>query len=574
MFFDIEVNDKKYQAKKGETILEALTRNGISVPTLCKMKDFSSTGACRMCVVEVEGIENLVPSCSFPINGQIKIKTHSPRVIKARKTIVELLLANHPDDCLYCIKNGNCELQHLAYDLNIRERIYFGEKNMHKRDKSSPGIERDAEKCILCGRCVRVCEEQMKVSAIDFIHRGKDVVVETTFRRGLNLSSCINCGQCIIVCPTGALYERSHIAVVTDALNNQQKYVVAHFAPSVTVSLAEEFGLKPGKDVSGIISAILKRLGFNAVFETAAGSDFTIMEEVAEFMERKEKENSLPMFSSCCPAWVQFVEEFYPEFIPNLSTTKSPQQILGKLAKTYYAEINNIDSKDIFSVAIMPCTAKKFEIQREEMTQEGISDNDAVLTVREFIRLIKLYGIDVKNIEPEFADAPFSAKSSAGKLLGVSGGTTESFIRTLHFKLSGKEMDDYKILDSRNVKGMHIFHIEINKTKFSFAVVNGMETLRQLIAEIKSGTLQLDYVEVMACEGGCVNGGGQLINVDEKSIKARSKGLYDIDDTDMIKVAHKNQIVLELYADYLDNPLSEKAQKLLHTSYSKKEVFL
>lgn len=574
MVFDIEVNGKKYQAKKGETILESLKRNGISVPTLCKMEEFSPTGACRMCAVEVEGKENLVTACSYPVKEWMKIKTHSPRVIKARKTIVELLLANHPDDCLYCIRNGECELQDLAIELDIRERVYFGSKNNYKKDKSSPSVERDPSKCILCGRCVRVCEEKEKVAAVDFVHRGKDVLVEPTFKKGLNLSSCINCGQCIMVCPTGALYERSHIPAVKDALNNSEKHVVAHFAPSVSVTLAEEFGLKAGKDISGILTAILKRLGFDAVFETAVGSDFTIMEEVNEFISRKENNEKLPLFSSCCPSWVQFIEEFYPQFIPNLSTTKSPQQILGTLTKTYYAEQKSLNPKDIFTVSIMPCTAKKFEIQREEMTTEGISDNDAVLTTREFLRFIKLFGIDFENIEPEFTDDPFSNRSSAGKLLGASGGAVESFIRTMHFKLTGKEMKEYKVLNSRNVKGSKIFESVINKKKYSFAILSGLEQVHEILSDIEKGEIELDYLEVMACPGGCVNGGGQLINTDDKIIKNRIKGLYDIDDTEMIKVAHKNQSVIDIYEKYLDEPYSEKAKEKFHTTFSKRDVFL
>lgn len=573
MFFEIEVNNKLYQVKKGETILEGLKRNGMTVPTLCKMEAFSPTGACRLCVVEVEGKENLITACSHPVKENMVIKTHSPRVIKARKTIVELLLANHPDDCLYCVRNGNCELQNLAVDLDIQERIFFGNKNLIKKDKSSPGIERDPEKCILCGRCVRICEELENVAALDFVERGKDVQIETTFREGLNLSSCINCGQCIMVCPTGALNERSHLAIVREALNDK-KLLVAQFAPSVSVSIAEEFGLKPGKDISGILTAVLRKIGFNLVFETAAGSDFTIMEEVHEFLNRKEKEENLPVFSSCCPAWVQFVEEFYPEMIPNLSTTKSPQQILGKLIKTYYAEQNNVSVENIFTVSIMPCTAKKFEIQRAEMSTNGIADNDAVLTIRELMRLIKLYGIEMENIEPDYPDQPFSTRSSAGKLLGVSGGAAESIIRTLYFKLSGKEMSDYKVLNARYIKAYKIVEIVIEKKEYRFAVLNGMESIHHFIQEIKSGNLNLDYVEVMACKGGCINGGGQLINVDEKSIKARIKGLYDIDDTDMIRAAHKNLSVLEIYKNYLNEPYSDKAKALLHTTYSKRDVYL
>ena len=574
MVFDIEVNGKQYKASRGETILEALNRNGIKVPTLCKMESFSPTGACRLCVVEVEGKKGLIPSCSYPVEEWMKIRTHSNRVINARKTIVELLLANHPDDCLYCVRNGNCELQNLAIELNIKERIFFSEKHSFKKDKSSLSIERDPSKCILCGRCVRVCEEQQNVSAIDFINRGNEIFIGTSFNKGLNLSSCINCGQCILVCPTGAITEKSHIPGVIDALNNPKKVVIGHYAPTVTVSIAEELGLKPGKDISGIINSALKRLGFDIVFDTAFGADITTIEVANELETRLNENNNLPLLSSCCPSWVQYIEEFYPELIPNLSIVKSPQQILGSLIKNYYAKINNINPEDIYNVAIMPCTAKKFEAQREEMTTSGISDNDAVFTTREFLKILHQYGIDLQNIDPHNADQPFATRSSAGKLFGTIGGLTESVIRTLHYNLTGKELKEYRINSARNTKDKKIFSVTIGKTEFNFAIISGLKHVPEIIKEIKNGQSKLHFIEVMACPGGCVNGGGQILNVTQKSLKARIKGLYDIDDSEMIRVSHKNPIAKDLYKDFLKTSDSDICKKLLHTSFSKRDVLL
>lgn len=387
MIFDIEVNNKIIKARKGETILSALNRNGIKVPTLCFMEDLLPTGACRICVVEVEGQDNLVPSCAQPVEEWMKIKTHSPKVIKARKTIVELLLSNHPDDCLYCERNGNCELQKLSIELNVLERRISGRKGNQKADRSGSSMVRDPKKCILCGRCVRVCEEIVGVTAIDFIKRGNHCEITTSFEKGINLSSCINCGQCIMVCPTGALYERDHLPEIVDSLNNPSKHVVIQYSPTISVSLAEEFGVKAGKDINGMLNAALRKIGFNKVFDCSFGADINTIEAANQLVDRIKTNQKLPMFSSCCPAWVKYAEQTHPELIPNLSTTKSPQQMMGALIKSYYAENHDIAPENIYTVAVMPCIAKKFEAQREEMTHKGITDVDAVLTTRELARL-------------------------------------------------------------------------------------------------------------------------------------------------------------------------------------------
>ena len=574
MQFNIEVNNRIIEVRKGETILSALYRNGIKVPTLCNMKDLSPTGACRVCVVEVEGSENLVTSCSHPVEESMKIKTHSPRVVKARKTLVELLLSNHPDDCLYCERNGCCELQDLAIDLNIRERRISGKKSRHKLDLSSPSIVRDPAKCILCGRCVRVCDEVQSVSTLDFLNRGNKTIVGTAMARDLNFSSCINCGRCVMVCPTGALHEHSYMDEVLDSLNNPSLQVVVQYGPAVTVSLAEEFGIKAGKDINGVINAALRKIGFHHIFDTSFAADLAVMETVEEIMQKLETGEGFPIISSCCPAWVKYVEQFYPEAIPYLSTCKSPQQMLGSIIKSYFAPQQNINPNTIYSVAIMPCLAKKFEAQREEMTHKAISDVDVVLTTRELSRLIKLYGIDIQNIEPQAPDSPFGMRSSAGKLFGTSGGITEAILRTLNYRITGKELNSLKLQDLRSVSGIKEVSIKIGGKEFKVILANGLTGIEKLMEGIINKTIDAHFVEVMACPGGCVNGGGQPFKSGEKDIKTRIRSLYEIDEVDTLKASHKNPLITELYEKFLEKPGSDKAKQQLHTCYTKRDVLL
>lgn len=574
MKFNIQVNNKTIKAKKGETILSALKRNGMSVPTLCYMKDLFPTGACRMCVVEVEGARNLVTACSFPVYEGMKIKTHSPRVIKSRKTIVELLLSNHPDDCLYCERNGNCELQTLAENLNVRERRIAGKKNKYKLDLSSSSIVRDPAKCILCGRCVRVCEEIEGVSAIDFVGRGNETVIETAYGKGLNVSSCINCGQCIMVCPTGALHEKPHFSEIQAAINDPEKLVVVQHAPSISITLAEEFGMKAGTNVVGVMTAALRKMGFDRVFDTSFTADLTIMEESAELVHRIQNGGKLPMITSCCPGWVKYAEEFKPQFLDNVSSCKSPQQMMGAVIKSFWAEKENIKPENIYSVSVMPCTAKKFEGQRDEMINHGISDVDAVLTTRELARLVRLYGIDIKNLEPEIADSPLGTRSSAGKIFGTSGGVMEAAIRTAHYKLTGEEMIHFKVKDVRGHQGRKEAQLKIGDLTLGVAVVSGLLEADKLLREIEAGRQDIHFIEVMACPGGCIAGGGQPIVPDEKAIKRRMKALYDIDEKESIKVSHKNPYIRELYEKYLGEPLGEKSHHLLHTHYQQRDVLL
>lgn len=573
MNFTINVNNNTLQANKGETILDVLNRNGMSVPTLCHMKDLIPTGSCRMCVVEVEGRKNLVTACSEPIFDKMVVKTHSARVIESRKTIVELLLSNHPDDCLYCERNGNCELQQLSEDLSIRERRISGNKNNYKLDVSSASIVRDPAKCILCGRCVRVCDEIEGVSAIEFVGRGSKTFIDTSFNHGLNLSSCVNCGQCIMVCPTGALKEKPHLAEIKDNLANPNKIVVVQHAPSISVTLAEEFGLPPGSNIIGLMNAALRRIGFNFVFDTSFSADLTIMEEASELVHRVTNGGVLPMITSCCPGWVKYAEEFGHDLLPNLSSCKSPQQMMGAIIKSYFAETEGIAPENIYSVAVMPCTAKKFEQQREEMTQNGISDVDAVLTTRELARLIRLYGIDIHKLEPEIADSPLGVRSSAGKIFGSSGGVMEAAIRTAHYLITGKEMVKFQVKAVRGLQGRKEASIKIGDLDVGVAVVSGLKNAALLMEEIRNGRSDIHFIEVMACPGGCINGGGQPIGADDEAIKARMTTLYDIDEKDSIKVSHKNPYIIELYDKFLGKPLGHKSHKLLHTHYQIRDVY-
>lgn len=569
---NIEVNGRAIEAKPGEMLLAALRRAGIRVPTLCSMEGLTPTGACRLCVVDVEGQANLVPSCAYPVTEGMKVRTHSPRAVNARRTIVELLLSNHPDDCLYCVRNADCDLRRLASELGVRQRRFVGHKSPEKLDISSPSIVRDPAKCILCGRCVRMCEEIQGVSAIDFIGRGSATRVGTAFGQGLNVSSCVNCGQCIIVCPTGALTERSQLPQVVDALNDPNLVVLVQHAPAVSVTLGEEFGLKPGADVQGTMTAALRRIGFDRVFDTAFSADLTIMEEASELVQRISTGGRLPMLTSCSPGWIKFVEEFYPDLIGNLSSCKSPQQMLGAVLKSYYAQREEIDPARIFSVAIMPCTAKKFEAQRPEMTRHGRPDVDAVLTTRELAQLIRMHGLDPSTIEPEAADLPFGQRSTAGKLFGATGGVMEAALRTAHFLLTGTEMENLRVQAARGIAGVKEVHLRIGELELSAAVVHGLANARRVLDEVRAGKRQLHFIEVMTCPGGCIGGGGQPLRVTIDALRQRMQALHNIDRDGQIRTSHANPAIRELYDTFLGKPLGEKSHALLHTHYVEREV--
>lgn len=568
----IEVNNQTVEFTPGETILQTCRRLGINIPTLCYIEGMPPSGACRLCVVEVEGRPGLVPSCSFPAAEGMKIQTHSPRAVQARKTIIELLLADHPDDCLYCVRNNNCELQDLAIEHEVRGRRYTGTKSEYRLDSSSPAIVRDPAKCILCGKCVRVCEEVQGVSAIDFTGRGSQSEIGTAFGEGLNVSSCVYCGQCVRVCPTGALTENSSIKEVVAALNDPELTVVAQHAPSVSVTLGEEFGVAPGTDVDGIMVAALRKMGFDCVFDTGFTADLTIMEEGSELVHRVSEGLPLPMLTSCSPGWIKYLEEFHPDFIPNVSSCKSPQQMMGAVIKSFFAEQQNLDPKKIYSVSIMPCTAKKFEAGRPEMGRNEVPDVDAVLTTRELARLIRLRGIEMDKLEPAMADTPFGERTTAGKIFGASGGVMEAALRTAYKLITGEELGDLDVKAVRGLEGAKEARVQVGDLDVGVAVVSGLANAGKLLDEVRAGRKNLHFIEVMTCPGGCINGGGQPLGMDQEAVKARMAALYRIDSEEAKRTSHSNEWVQRLYTEYLDHPLSEKSHHLLHTHYAERPV--
>lgn len=572
--YTITVNDLKINAKPGDTILEVLKKEGIRIPTLCHIEGLTPTGACRVCVVELVDQNRLVPSCSLQVYDNMIIDTHSQRAINARKTIIELLLSNHPDDCLYCVRQGNCDLSNLAIEYGIRQKRKNAISIDNKLDISSPSIVREENKCILCGKCVRICEEIQGVSAIDFINRGYKSKITCAFNENINISSCINCGQCVLVCPTGALSEKDNTENVVDALNDKDRIVVVQYAPSVPLTIAEEFGIKPGIDATGLLNTSLKKLGFNYVFDTSFTADLTIMEEASELVDRITNNKPLPMLTSCSPGWIKFVEQFYPDMIDNLSTCKSPQQMLGSIIKTYFAEKMNIDPAKIYSVSIMPCTAKKFEAQRPEHLLNGLPAVDTVLTTREASKLLKLHSIDLKNLTPSDTDLPFGSRSTAGKLFGVTGGVMEAALRTAHYLITGKEITNLEIKELRGLDGVKEAELKIKNLNVKVAVVNGLLNARNILEQVQNGEKNYHFIEIMTCPGGCINGGGQPINIDKNNLKERMRGLYKIDKEETIKFSHRNPLILDLYKEFLGKPLSEKSHKLLHTHYSERKVVI
>ena len=573
MLFTIEVNNKKIKAEKGETILSALNRNGIIIPTLCRMKDFTPTGACRMCVVEVEGRPRLVTACSQPVEEWMKIKTHSPRVIKARKTIVELLLSNHPDDCLYCDRNLDCELQRLSEELNIRERRIRGKKIKLRLDQSSPAIVRELSKCILCGRCVRVCEELITATTLDFINRGGYTHIGTAMDRDFNFSSCVHCGQCVQVCPTGALHEKHNITEVQDYLNNTEVTKIIQYSPLVPSAVAENLGIRYTKEFDKILNAVLRKIGFDKIFSTGFGTDICINEISNELATALSANSPDPIYISACPAWVKYAEQFTPGILPLLSKVKSPQQIVGILVKTLVASQMNLTPGQIFSVSVTPCTAMKFEAKRDGMMRKGISDVDAVLTVRELSRLIRLYGIDILTVEGELADEPMAIRSSSAALAEASGGLTEAVIRSLFYNSTKTEPDKQSFKKLRSSSGFRDLSVIFNNKELKVAVVDGLNSLEKLNHSIESG-IKYNLVEVMACQGGCVHGGGLPFCSSKEAIKNRARVLYQADETEAISVTGASPAVLNLYEKYLKENEEISDKKVFYTHFMKRDVLL
>lgn len=571
---ELTINDIKVKAEEGMTILDAAKSVGIHIPTLCHMKDLFPTGACRICVVEVDGMRGLTPSCAYPVMQGMKVQTNSARVRVARKTIIELLIENHPQDCLICVRNKNCELQNLSETYSIREHRYVGEKKDHAIDISSASMERDPAKCILCGRCVRTCGEIQKIGAIDFTNRGFVSNVTTPFNKGLNVSDCILCGQCILVCPTAALREKSHSKEVMNAINDKTKFVIAQIAPAVRASLGEEYNLPPGSNVTGQIITGLKRLGFKKVFDTNFAADLTIIEEATELISRVQGGKTLPMFTSCCPGWVKYIEQNRPQLLEHVSSCKSPHEMEGAVLKTYYAKKMGIDPRNIFVVSIMPCTVKKFESGRPELAEEHMADVDAVLTTRELVRLFKVAGIDFNDLPEDEFDNPLGESTGAAAIFGTSGGVMEAALRTAYYKLSGVELEDLDMKDVRGNSGVKESSVTINGLQVNVAVVNGIGNIGKVLDEIENGESKYHFIEVMACPGGCINGGGQPIHQKPEKLKKRVQALYDIDAKMKNRRSHENESLQKLYKEFLGEPNGHLAHEILHTSYVDRKKIL
>lgn len=577
---NIKIEGVPYRVEEGLTILEAAKKCGYEIPSLCSFNHGEcSKGSCRVCLVEATGARGLVASCVYPVAEGMEIRISTPKATEARRTSVELLLSNHNKDCQQCDKNGKCELLHVAQLVGAREGMYEGAKTPVTVDRLSPSIYRDTSKCILCGRCVERCKNAHGLGILGFEKRGFNTIVAPAENRSFAKSPCILCGQCVTVCPTGALMEVSEIAKVDEAFA-KGKYVVVQTAPAVRAAIGEEFGDKIGTLSTGKMVAALRRLGFKKVFDTNFGADLTIMEEATELLGRIKENGVLPMITSCSPGWINYCEYNYADLIPHLSSCKSPHEMFGAILKTYYAEKNGIDPKDMFVVSVMPCTAKKYEAQREELKTDGLADVDAVLTTRELGRLIRRAGIMWNRLpEEEFDNDVVGEYSGAGVIFGASGGVMEAALRTAAKKLTGKELDDPEITGVRGLDGIKEATYNLGGAEVRVAVAHGMKNAKVLLDEIRAGKSPYQFIEIMGCPGGCVAGGGQpyvkpcfLPNEDDDILDTykakRSSALYKEDRMKKNRLSHENKQIIELYDNFLGEPNSHKAHELLHTSYN------
>jgi NADP-reducing hydrogenase subunit HndD len=586
---NICIDNKPFTIEEGTTVLEACKQAGITIPTLYYLEKIQAIGACRVCLVEIEGIKDLVASCVMPVSEDMKIHSNNRRVREARKLVVELLLSEHEGDCQICDRNEDCELQSIARDLGIRELRYEGEKAPRRQDHSTAGLVRDSAKCISCRRCVTVCTETQSVSALFPQSRGFKTTIGPAFGKNLDTVTCVQCGQCAAVCPVGAISERDQTAEVWAALDDPSLTVVVQTAPAIRAALGECFGMEPGTLVTGKMTTALRRMGFDAIFDTNFSADLTIMEEGTELLTRLKKalvdgeEVALPMFTSCSPGWIQFMEFYYPDMLDNLSTCKSPQQMMGAMVKTYYARKIEKKPEDIFMVSVMPCTAKKFEAARAEMNSSGAQDVDVVLTTRELGRMITEAGIDFQTLEDSAMDAPLGLGSGAADIFANSGGVMEAALRTAYELVTGRELpfENLHVTPVVGLEGIKESEITIEGTvpEWSFlegvtakiAVAHSLANARRLVEKIRSGEAEYHFIEVMTCPGGCIGGGGQPRTTTDEIRKKRIAAIYAEDEGKVLRKSHENEAVAKLYEEFLGAPLGHKSHELLHTTYTEKE---
>jgi len=574
----LTIDGAQVSVPAGATILDAANKLGIRIPTLCHHPDLSILGACRVCLVEVEGRPRPVPSCCTQAEDGMKVHTATPTLRQLRRDIVELILDNHPQDCQTCPRNTNCELQRLAYELGIRERLYEGERKRFEPDASSPAIVRNPEKCILCGRCVRVCAEIQGIHNLSQHYRGVNILISPAFGIDMIDSVCVQCGQCVNVCPTAAFVEQDHTERVFEALADPHVHVVVQTAPSIRAAIGEGFGYPPGTPTTGKLVTALRRMGFDQVFDTNFGADLTIVEEATEFLNRLEKNERLPLITSCSPGWINFMEHFYPELIPLASSCKSPMSMLSTLIKTYYAEKTGIPPEQIFVVAVMPCTAKKYEAARaEHRMDDGTPYTDAVVTTRELIWMIRSLGIDFRNLPDGEFDLPLGLSTGAADIFGATGGVMEAALRTAYEKVTGQPCRALDFTAVRGVEGLKETDIELDGHTLHVAVANGLVNAKKVFDRLLRGEQTYHMIEIMACPGGCVGGGGQpypppgMHVLDPELTRLRAKALYSIDSCKKLRKSHENPALLQLYAEFLGEPGSRRAHDLLHTEYSPKE---
>ena len=575
---NIKINGMPLSVPQGSTILEAARYAGIHIPTLCYLKDINQIGACRICMVEVKGARSLVASCVYPVNEGMEIFTNTPKVLESRKMTLELILSTHNKKCLSCVRSGDCELQRLSKEFGCDENYFMGENEVYPIDDSAAHMVRDNSKCVLCRRCSAACANLQDIAVIGPNERGFKTHIGCAFENKLADVACISCGQCIVACPTGALYEKDQTADVWKALADPSKTVVVNTAPSIRVTLGESFGMPVGTNVKGKMVAALRRLGFAGVFDCDVGADLTIIEEANELIERVQNGGTLPMITSCSPGWVKYCEHYFPEFIPNLSSCKSPQQMFGAVAKTWYAEKMGIDPKDLVVVSIMPCTAKKFETGRDNESAAGVPDVDIALTTRELARMIQRAGLDFANLPDEDFDAPLGITTGAGAIFGATGGVMEAALRTAVEKLTGEELQKLEFTEVRGTAGIKEASYNVGGMDVKVAVASGIKNARKLLESVRDGKADYQFIEIMACPGGCVNGGGQPTqpasvrnNVDLKGLRAAA--LYAEDENLPLRKSHESPVCKVLYDEYFGQPGSHKAHEVLHTSYVKRDRF-